>query len=190
MHSRYTTPPGCRTPRVGLIVRPLAGSRGFFPTDLPRGLRRGLRPSSTLGLNTEHPCRGASLPDSDRDDPACRSRRGGAPEGSTAFSPGVEARSADDPGFLEIRLIYTTPIGCRTSLGGRPDSATPWRGRRDFSPPIYPGVFVGASALSSTPGLNTEHPCRGASLPDSDRDDPACRSLRGFAPAGSGIGRR
>ena len=46
--------------------------------------------------------------------PACRSRRGGAQEGSSAFSPGVEARSADDPGFPAIRLIDTTPPGCRT----------------------------------------------------------------------------
>ncbi len=30
--------------------------------------------------------------------PACRSRRGEAPEGSSLFRPGVEARSADDPG--------------------------------------------------------------------------------------------
>ena len=29
---------------------------------------------------------------------ACRSRRGEAPEGSSLFRPGVEARSADDPG--------------------------------------------------------------------------------------------
>ena len=29
---------------------------------------------------------------------ACRSRRGEAPEGSSLFRPGVEARSAEDPG--------------------------------------------------------------------------------------------
>ena len=29
---------------------------------------------------------------------SCRSRRGEAPEGSSLFSPGVEARSAEDPG--------------------------------------------------------------------------------------------
>ena len=40
----------------------LTGAWGFFPTELCRGLRRGIRPSSTTGLNTEHPCRGASLP--------------------------------------------------------------------------------------------------------------------------------
>ena len=29
---------------------------------------------------------------------SCRSRRGEAPEGSSLFRPGVEARSAEDPG--------------------------------------------------------------------------------------------
>ena len=42
----------------------LPGSWGFFPTELSRGLRRGVRPSSTPGRNTEHPCRGASPSDS------------------------------------------------------------------------------------------------------------------------------
>ena len=39
------------------------GVEGIFPTELSRGHRRGLRPSLTPGLNTEHPCRGASLAD-------------------------------------------------------------------------------------------------------------------------------
>ena len=34
---------------------------------------------------------------------ACRSRRGEAPEGSSLFRPGVEARSADDPGKDDVR---------------------------------------------------------------------------------------
>ena len=33
---------------------------------------------------------------------ACRSRRGEAPEGSSFFRPGVEARSAEDPGKEDL----------------------------------------------------------------------------------------
>ena len=40
---------------------------------------------------------------------------GGAPrQGCLLRSPGVEARSAEDPGSPDIRLIYTTPTGCRS----------------------------------------------------------------------------
>ena len=35
---------------------------------------------------------------------------------------------------------------------GKLVSATPYRGRGDFSPPIYPGVFVGACAPPRHPG--------------------------------------
>ena len=44
---------------------------------------------------------------------ACRSRRGAAPEGSSFFSPHVEARSAEDCG-KEAQGKNTTPLGCRT----------------------------------------------------------------------------
>ena len=63
MHIWYTTPTGGRTYRSGNQCDTLAGSWRFLHTELSRGLRRGLRPSSTPGLNTEHPCRGASLAD-------------------------------------------------------------------------------------------------------------------------------
>ena len=41
-------------------------------------------------------------------------------------------------------------------------SATPWRGRGDFSTPIYPGVFVGATPLLDTRAKHRA-PLRGAS---------------------------
>ena len=72
-HIRYTTPPGCRTDCQAGKCDTLSGSWGFLPAELSRGLRRGLRPSSTAGLKTVHPCRGAMPPDDTiRDDPACR----------------------------------------------------------------------------------------------------------------------
>ena len=37
------------------------------------------------------------------------------PGGAVLHSPGVEARSAEDPGSPAVRLIYTNPIGCRSS---------------------------------------------------------------------------
>ena len=37
---------------------------------------------------------------------ASRSRRGEAPEGSSLFRPGVEARSAEDPGKEDLRNTY------------------------------------------------------------------------------------
>ena len=74
----------------------------------------GARPLDP-GLNDEHPFRGASPDDlggypshpsrkGEAPDifacpiPPARSRRDEAPEGSSPFSPGVEARSAEDPG--------------------------------------------------------------------------------------------
>ena len=50
--------------------------------------------------------------------PACRSRRGEAPEGSSLLSPRVEARSAEDRG-RGCQERYTTPPGCRTYQGVR-----------------------------------------------------------------------
>ena len=46
--------------------------------------------------------------------PSLRSRRGEAPEGSSFFSPHVEARSAEDCGESGSRERYTTPPGRRT----------------------------------------------------------------------------
>ena len=60
------------------------------------------------------------------------------PEGCLLHSPGVEARSAEDPGLPEIRLIYTTPIGCR-SLGRSSMKTDPWRGRGGRGPTDFPG---------------------------------------------------
>jgi len=51
--------------------------------------------------------------DSSPNVPACRSRRGEAPEGSSLLSPRVEARSAEDRG-RGCQERYTTPPGCRT----------------------------------------------------------------------------
>ena len=56
--------------------------------------------------------------DSSPNAPACRSRRGEAPEGSSLFSPHVEARSAEDCG-RGCQERYTTPPGCRTYKGVR-----------------------------------------------------------------------
>ena len=63
-----TTPLGCRTHQSGNQCDTLSGSWGFLPAELSRGLRRGLRPSSTPGLKTVHPFRGAMPPT----DPVCR----------------------------------------------------------------------------------------------------------------------
>ena len=89
---------------------------------------------------------------------ACRSRRGEAPEGSSLFRPGVEARSAEDPGKEDLekdirprqgvalpRQSVRHPSGVAGSLA-MPD----------------PRVF-GAAPLD--PGLKNGHPCRGASFP-------------------------
>ena len=48
---------------------------------------------------SDNPCR-CAIPLTDPSPAAtvCRSRRGEAPEGSSLFRPGVEARSAEDPG--------------------------------------------------------------------------------------------
>ena len=88
---------------------------------------------------------------------ASRSRRGEAPEGSSLFRPGVEARSAEDPGKEDLgkdirprqgvalpRQSVRHPSGVAGSLA-MPD----------------PRVF-GATPLD--PGLKSGHPCRGASF--------------------------
>ena len=51
----------------------------------------------------DNPCRSA-IPSTDPSPaaPAYRSRRGVAPEGSSLFRPGVEARSAEDPGNEDL----------------------------------------------------------------------------------------
>ena len=64
---------------------------------------------------------------------------GGAPrQGCLLHSPAVEARSADDPGLPAIRLIYTTPIGCR-SLVRLSMTTDPWRGRGEKRPSVTRG---------------------------------------------------
>ena len=45
--------------------------------------------------------------------PACRASRGPR-QGSVLPSPGVKARSAEDPGFPAFYLYDTTPTGCRS----------------------------------------------------------------------------
>ncbi len=83
---------------------------------------------------------------------ACRSRRGEAPEGSSLFRPGVEARSAEDPGN-DIRPRQGVALHKWT------DSATPWRGRNRYQCLVH-----GSSGLRpSTTWLWSGHPLRGAS---------------------------
>ena len=55
----------------------------------------------SITATKDAPLRGATPPVTSvisLDTPARRSRRGEAPEGSSLFRPGVEARSAEDPG--------------------------------------------------------------------------------------------
>ena len=54
--------------------------------------------------------RGESTPNADYREAV----RQGTPVGVLSAYPAVEARSADDPGSPAVRLIYTTPIGCRS----------------------------------------------------------------------------
>ena len=63
--------------------------------------------------NTLYPIRLLPVVDPSPAATACRSRRGEAPEGSSFFSPHVEARSAEDCG-KEAQGKNTTPLGCRT----------------------------------------------------------------------------
>ena len=70
-------------------------------------------------------------------------------------SPVVEARSAEDPGSPAIRLIDTTPTGCR-SLGRSSITSDPWRGRGDKGGLCFPGV-VGAAPLRH-PGYEKRTP--------------------------------
>jgi len=125
------------------------------------------------GLNDEHPFRGASPDDlggypshpsrkGEAPDifacpiPPARSRRGEAPEGSSLFRPGVEARSAEDPG--ERRRIQ----GIRRRQGvahtSQSTSATPYGVAGSLAMPD-PRVF---GAMPLDPGLNDEHPFRSA----------------------------
>ena len=133
---RYTTPPGCRTGSLSIEVRRPSGVVGYFlPIHpgvfgaTPLDIRAKRRAPLTGCLAARSAC--LSLIDrlSDHADtlsghPACRShrgkapdippvrsRRGAAPEGSPPFSPGVEARSADDPGKWSIFIIDPTPPG-------------------------------------------------------------------------------
>ena len=87
---------------------------------------------------------------------ACRSRRGVAPEGSSLFRPGVEARSAEDPGKRRrIQGIRPRQGVAHTSQS---TSATPYGVAGSLAMPD-PRVF-GATPLD--PGLKSGHPCRGA----------------------------
>ena len=119
---------------------------------------------------------------------AVRSRRGGAPEGSPAFRPGVEARSADDPGKRLIIINRYDPARVSHSPG-KLDSATPGGVEGNFLRRSIPGSSSGLAPLLDTwakhraplPGclaacrsrrcINSsgdhhyEHPCRGASQP-------------------------
>ena len=89
--------------------------------------------------------------------PACRSRRGEAPEGSSLFRPGVEARSAEDPGKEDpekyirprqgVALVRESSNQCDALAGSR-------------SPAMPDPRVVGAAPLD--PLLNDEHPYRGA----------------------------
>ena len=80
--------------------------------------------------------------------------------GCLLHSPGVEARSAEDPGLPEIHLIYTTPIGCR-SLGRSSMKTDPWRGRGEGGKHV---AIPGSSGLrpSDTRAMKNA-PLRGAS---------------------------
>ena len=86
----------------------------------------------------------------------CRSRRGEAPEGSSLFRPGVEARSAEDPGKgRRIQGIRPRQGVAHTSQS---TSATPYGVAGSLAMPD-PRV-VGATPLD--PGLKSGHPYRGA----------------------------
>ena len=87
---------------------------------------------------------------------AGRSRRGEAPEGSSLFRPGVGARSAEDPGKRRrIQGIRPRQGVAHTSQSS---SATPYGVAGSLAMPDPRGA--GATPLD--PGLNDEHPCRGA----------------------------
>ena len=130
-----STPPGCRTPGASLIVRHPGGVAGSFVT--PSHGSSGLTPLD-LWLGSGHPGgvpprRQAHCLIGRRDDLSDGSA--GAPRRGCLFhSPGVEARSADDPGLPAIHPIDPTPLGVE--------------GIFRLS---YPGV-VGANA-PPTPGL-------------------------------------
>ena len=108
--------------------------------------------------------------DTSRDNPACRSRRGEAPEGSPDFSPGVEARSAEDPGKRLIIIIKYDPDRVSHSPGklGKCDTLS---GSWGFLPAELSRGLRRGLRPSLTPGLKTVHPCRGAMPPT----DPVCR---------------
>ena len=92
------------------------------------------------------------LTDPSPDAPACRSRRGEAPEGSSFFSPRVEARSAEDRGermpFINLRPRQGV------ALTSQAISATPSRGRDRYGCLVH-----GSSGLRpSTTWLGSGHP--------------------------------
>ncbi len=74
------------------------------------------------------------------------SRRGEAPEGSSLFRPGVETRSAEDPGKRR-RIQGIRPRQGSHSLS-QIESATPYRGRDTSPTHPFPGVF-GAKPLDT-----------------------------------------
>ena len=167
IQQRYDTNPAVRsTCSQKIYLLCLSGVEGLLS-----GAQKPLNDHVTnLQLKTVHPCRGATrsrraryiigrVGQCDRHLsahpyktlPACRSRRGRAPEGSSAFSPGVEARSADDPGSPPIRLIDTTPIGCRTPRASL--IVRPLAGSRGFFPADLSRGLRRGLRPSSTPGL-------------------------------------
>ena len=93
---------------------------------------------------------------------ACRSRRGEAPEGSSLFRPGVEARSAEDPGKEDperdirprqgVALVRESSNQCDTLAGSRALEGSV-------------GNPESSGLRPSTSGLKNEHPCRGATQP-------------------------
>ena len=89
---------------------------------------------------------------------ACRSRRGEAPEGSSLFRPGVEARSAEDPGKEDLGKDIRPRQGVALS---RQSVRHPSGVAGSLAMP-NPRVF-GATPLD--PGLKSGHPRRGASFP-------------------------
>ena len=116
--------------------RTLTGSRGKggdvgFPGS------SGLRPSDARAMKNR-PLPGSSPHRTARSPIGRGGRRSGStPEGCLFRSPGVEARSADDPGSPAIRLIYATPCGSllqRSPL--RPTPGGVEGGRGDVG---YPG---------------------------------------------------
>ena len=78
------------------------------------------------------------------------------------------------PCSVAIRLIYATPIGCR-SLSRSPFTSDPCRGRGERGQLISRGR---RSYAPPTPGLRKMHPCRGAS----SSSDPAYADHAGAEP--------